>query len=72
MQLLMMGHVICLVVMIQNYIEYDENVTQSNGSCSELVILGCMDDQHVILIVKMYLMVHVLIQNYIRIVKVHV
>ena len=27
-----------------NYIEYDENVTQSNGSCVELVILGCMDE----------------------------
>ena len=27
-----------------NYIEYDVNVTQSNGSCNELVILGCMDE----------------------------
>ena len=26
-----------------NYIEFDINVTQSNGSCSELVVLGCMD-----------------------------
>ena len=26
------------------YIEYDENVTDSDGSCVELVVLGCMDE----------------------------